>query len=260
MAKQCRIARTHAALLVAVVVLLTHRLQSLDAGLHYLVGGGASQSQCGSQPTLADTDLQGGDIAVVDAMSGADCCQMCHDHRLRSDKKQCKAWTFEEGFFIGTCHLKGQKAGSAVHRRGTVSGYMGLRTGTCAASAAERQFIAEVIGNATARRAHRVETEPAVRAAAAAAERWGHTDLVLVTAWGRPEFLLGTLQKLAAAVAVEQHHFVFLLDDEYDDRVGCIVEAWPRFRGKTVVRTPRHDWMALGSWGNTSRRRDFHFC
>ena len=48
---------------------------------------------------------------------------------------------------------------------------------------------------------------------------------MLVTAWGRPEFLLGTLQKLAEAVGVDQQHFIFLLDDEYDERIACIVEV-----------------------------------
>ena len=70
-----------------------------------------------------------------------------------------------------------------------------------------------------------VHPQPRVKAAAAAAARWPHTDLVLVTAWGRPEFLLGTLQKLAEAVGVEQQHFIFLLDDEYDDRIACIVDV-----------------------------------
>ena len=32
------------------------------------------------------------------------------------------------------------------------------------------------------------------------AGRWGHTDIVLVTVWGRPEFLLATLRLLALAV------------------------------------------------------------
>ena len=80
---------------------------------------------------------------------------------------------------------------------------------------------------------------------------WDFTDLVLVTAWGRPEFLLATLEHLIAAEAVQEHKFIFLLDDEYDTRMLCIIEAWPRFRGKSIVRTSRHDWMSSGNWGNT---------
>jgi hypothetical protein len=44
---------------------------------------------------------------------------------------------------------------------------------------------------------------------------------------------------------------VFLLDDEFDQRILCVIDAWPMFGGKMVVRTPKHEFMATGSWGNT---------
>jgi hypothetical protein len=210
------------------------------------------QSACAAEQHRTGVDLIGGDTgsgaraAVSSAGSAEQCCQRCWSNRLRSGNIGCKAWTFDGG--AGTCYLKTEPRGEEPAAPAVVSGYIPVSSRQTCPSPAERDYARSKFSAAIAQRS---ATSSQRDAATGGGIAWPHTDLVLVTAWGRPEFLLATLEHLLRAEGVEEHKFVFLLDDEYDLRMLCIIDAFPRHRGKVIVRTARHDWMWTKSWGNT---------
>jgi hypothetical protein len=204
---------------------------------------------------MKETGLPGGDLeTVLHVRNAAACCGLCWSRRARPHS--CKAYTWINS---GDCYLKGSTVGEPEPHNGATSGYLHMTHGIhnagakCPADtpAAERQLIADVFANAVKRRKARVQAEEKVRRSQQEAARWPYADIVLVTAWGRTEFFLSTMEHLIEAVGVDQHRFVFMLDDEFDARILCIIDAWPHFKGKTTIFSARHEWMTRGSWGNT---------
>ena len=195
---------------------------------------------------LIGGDAASGGRASVSSVGSADqCCQLCWSNRLRSGHIGCKAWTFDGS--TGLCYLKTEPRAEESAPPATVSGYMPLSSRQTCPSAAERSYARDKFSAAIAQRS----AASAQRGVDGGGIAWPHTDLVLVTAWGRPEFLLATMEHLLRAEGVQEHKFIFLLDDEFDLRMLCLIDAFPRHRGKVVVRTARHDWMWTKSWGNT---------
>lgn len=211
----------------------------------------AEQNACNAEQHRTGIDLIGGDIATggrasrSSATSAEQCCQRCWSNRLRSGQIGCKAWTFDGG--AGVCFLKAEPRGEAPAAPMIVSGYVPVSTRQSCPSSTERDYARDKFSAAIAQRS----ALSAQRGVDGGGIAWPHTDLVLVTAWGRPEFLLATMEHLLRAEGVQEHKFIFLLDDEFDLRMLCLIDAFPRHRGKVIVRTARHDWMWTKSWGNT---------
>ena len=207
-------------------------------------------SACSPEQHRIGVDLVGGNSGGGGAVSSGHrtpqaCCEHCYDNRGRAGNIHCKAWTFDGP--SGKCFLKNEPRGEEPAGEGVVSGYIPVSSRQTCPSAAERDYAQLKFGAGIAER----EKTSSARGVDGGGIAWPHTDLVLVTAWGRPEFLLATLEHLIRAQGVDEHKFLFLLDDEFDLRMLCIIDAWPRHRGKIIIRTPRHDWMWTKSWGNT---------
>jgi hypothetical protein len=204
---------------------------------------------CASEQHHTGVDLIGGDSVGQASTSSAgsveQCCQRCWNNRLRSGHIGCKAWTFDGG--AGLCYLKTEPRAEESAAPAVVSGYIPTSSRQTCPSPAERDYARDKFSAAIAQR----KDASKERGADGGGIAWPHTDLVLVTAWGRPEFMLATMEHLLRAEGVQEHKFIFLLDDEFDLRMLCLIDAFPRYRGKVIVRTARHDWMWTKSWGNT---------
>ena len=207
------------------------------------------EGACAAAAQRPGVSLAGGGSQARSQHEGArdadECCRRCWDNRRRSSRYACKAWTFDGAARV--CHLKTDASGEQPAPPTTVSGHIPTSTRQSCPSLAERDYARRAFRKAIDERTATARA----RGSEGGAPPWPFTDTVLVSAWGRPEFLLATLEYLLRADAVDEHSFVFLLDDEFDLRMLCVIDAFPRHRGKVVVRTPSHDWMYMRAWGNT---------
>eukprot|EP01046_Picozoa_sp_COSAG06_P001393 COSAG06_NODE_45_length_29559_cov_23.840835_11_plen_290_part_00 len=77
------------------------------------------------------------------------------------------------------------------------------------------------------------------------APEWDATDIVMVSAWRRPEFLLHTLSNLLRAEGADSHFVLFLLDLHASPTVLAIAEACPI--AHLVLQLPPH-FFFKGGW------------
>jgi hypothetical protein len=77
---------------------------------------------------------------------------------------------------------------------------------------------------------------------------WDAKDIVIVSAWRRPEFLLRTLSYLLRAEAADSHFFLFVLDLHSAPEVLAIARACPVEH--LVLQLPPHFFLNEG-WGNS---------
>jgi hypothetical protein len=143
----------------------------------------------------AGLDLVGGDIGGLSVATALDCCRACWAKRLRSSRPHvCNAWTFAAT--AGICYLKGAPTRERRPALGVMSAYLPTLLNQACQNPDERKYAGEAFRDAQKKQFQRGSGQG----------EWGPTDLVLVTAWGRPEFLLASLVHLAAAAVLQPHN------------------------------------------------------
>ena len=99
---------------------------------------------------------------------------------------------------------------------------------TCAGSSNDVQYATALFREALGTRSTSVGGE--------STHDFAHADIVMVTAWRRPAFLLQALARLLAATHAEEHTFVFVLEPGYEPLIEAVIAAFPLH--KRVYRAP----------------------